>query len=391
MAREARATIDDAPPNAAIFKALDNVLYANDFPDDHDSQNEVEDEVFRLLGTVLKGWAMEEELLSSIGLLISKGTLMFIVRGAAADDVVDEPEFWAEVREQAGDIVVRGLSDVEWSRENRDGQQIEVCATAGAAMRFGLVKLEGLKKRMDIKDHDSASKVNGSTAGHNALNTLPASAPAAGPKVRQSRKNAGAKSSGARWDSKEELFSRVMCWDTVTGEKNKRQNFSQKTRQAVFNDWRNANNFAGIRTWYSAEQHIKALKEKKKKEMYADVRAKVVAKYGEATALQIVAEATQATTDASAQEKVATDAQKRAKAEEKKRMGKERRAASKADQPKKGDVVKRPASEEPLDDPTQSSDGNARKRQKVTAKAGELDAIAGTSAAHGEEQPVGQE
>ncbi|KAK4948895.1 hypothetical protein LTR10_012268 [Elasticomyces elasticus] len=204
MAYDAQATIDDTPPNAAIFKALDNVLYANDFPDDHDSQNEVEDEVFRFLGTILKGWAMEEELLSSIGLLISKGTLMFIVRGAAADDVVDEPEFWAEVREQAGNIVVRGLNGIEGSRENRDGQQIEVCATAGAAKRFGLVKLgmtvvvEGLKKRMDIKDYDSASEVNRSTPGHNALNTLPASAPAAAPKARQSRRNASEKSSGAR-------------------------------------------------------------------------------------------------------------------------------------------------------------------------------------------------
>ncbi|KAK4948896.1 hypothetical protein LTR10_012269 [Elasticomyces elasticus] len=182
-----------------------------------------------------------------------------------------------------------------------------------------------------------------------------------------------------------------MCWDTVTGEKNERQNFSQKNRQAVFNDWRNANNFAGIRTWYSAEQHIKALKEKKKKEMYADVRTKVVAKYGEATALQIVAEATQATTDASAQEKVATDAQKRAKAEEKKRVNKERRAVSKAGPPKKVDAVKRPASEELLEDGTQSNDGNGRKRPKVTATAEESDAVTRTTAAQVEEQQVVQE
>ncbi|KAK4900506.1 hypothetical protein LTR27_002222 [Elasticomyces elasticus] len=392
MASAARATIDDTPPNIAIFKALNNVLYANDFPDDHDSQNEVEDEVLRFLGTVSKGWAMEEELLSSIGLVISRGTLLFIVRRAAAEDVIDEPEFWAEVREQAGDIVVEGLNGVEWSREDRDGQQIEVCATKGAAKRFGLVKLgmtvvvDGLKERMDIKDDDAASEEGGSTAGHSALNTVPASAHVAAPSARPSRKNAGAKSSGARWDCKEELFSWVMCWDTVTGEKNERQNFSQKNRQDVFNDWRNANNFADIRTWYSIEQHIKALKEKKKKEMYDDVRAKVVAKYGEATASQIVAEATQATTNASVREKAATDAQKHAKAEEKKRMNKEPRAASKAGQPKEGDAVKRPASEEPLDDPTQSSDGNGRKRQKVTATAEESDAMAGTSAAHVKEQ-----
>ncbi|KAK5722012.1 hypothetical protein LTR17_014516 [Elasticomyces elasticus] len=392
MVSAARATIDDTPPNTAIFKALNNVLYANDFPDDHDSQNEVEDEVLRFLGTVLKGWAMEEELLSGIGLVVSKGTLLFIVRRTAAEDMIGEPEFWAEVREQAGDTVVEALDGVEWSREDRDGQQIEVCATKGAAKRFGLVKLgmtvvvDGLKERMDIKDDGSASEEGRSTAGHSALNTVPAAAPTAAPAARPSRKNAGAKSSGARWDSKEELFSWVMCWDTVTGEKNERQNFSQITRQAVFNNWRNANNFADIRTWYSVEQHIKALKEKKKKEMYADVRAKVVAKYGEATALQIVAEATQATANGSAREKAATDGQKRAKAEEKKRMDKERRAASKSGQSKKGDAVKRPASEEPLDDPTQSSDSNGRKRQKVTATAEESDAMAGTSAAHVKEQ-----
>ncbi|KAK5675634.1 hypothetical protein LTS10_011734 [Elasticomyces elasticus] len=395
MVSAARAAIDDTTPNTAIFKALNNVLYANDFPDDHDSQNEVEDEVLRFLGTVLKGWAMEEESLSGIGLVISRGTLLFIVRRAAAEDVIDEPEFWAEVREQAGDIVVEGLNGVEWSREDRDGQQIEVCATKGAAKRFGLVKLgmtvvvDGLKERMDIKDDGSASEEGGSTAGHSALNTVPASALVAAPSARPSRKNAGAKSSGARWDSKEELFSWVMCWDTVTGKKNERQNFSQKTREAVFNDWRNANNFADIRTWYSVEQHIKALKEKKS--TYDDVRAKVVAKYGEATASQIVAEATQATTDASAREKAATDGQKRAKAEEKKRMNKDRRAASKAGQPKEGGAVKRPASEEPLDDPNQSSGGNGKKRQKVTATAEESDAVTGTSVTNVDEQQVGEE
>ncbi|KAK5715936.1 hypothetical protein LTR15_009761 [Elasticomyces elasticus] len=387
----------------AVFRALDDLLYDNDFPKVFNTQIGVQYEVFDVLSKIMAAWDEDVKTSSADETVpwMSKSSLVAVVVNTADAPAVgdeSEQELWDEVRRRAREIVLRELESVERELEDFEGEVGAIEMPKEKADFVRVMALENAVIQVIIELWDELDiDLDESSTGDDADTELPVPAtavstlPAAGPKVRQSRKNAGAKSSGARWDSKEELFSWVMCWDTVTGEKNERQNFSQKNRQAVFNDWRNANNFAGIRTWCSAEQHIKALTEKKNKEMYADVRAKVVAKYGEATALQIVAEATQATTDASAQEKVATDAQKRAKAEEKKRMGKERRAASKADQPKKDAVVKRPASEEPLNDPTQSSDGNGRKRQKVTATAEESNVIAGTSAAHGEEQQVVQE
>ncbi|KAK5727744.1 hypothetical protein LTR17_012506 [Elasticomyces elasticus] len=392
-----------AKPSMAVFRALDDLIYNNDFLKPVDTQIGVQREVFDVLSKIMAAWDEDVKTSSAnegIPWMVKSSLVAAVVDAAEAPAVGDESEqeLWDEVRRRAKEIVLRELESVEWDLEDFEGEAEAVEMPKEKADIARVVALENALIQVIIELWDELDKGLDEPSTEDDADTelpVPATAvgalPAAGPKARPSRKNAGAKSSGARWDSKEELFSWVMCWDTVTGEKNERQNFSQRTRQAVFNDWRNANNFADIRTWYSVEQHIKALKGKKKKEMYADVRAKVVAKYGEATALQIVAEATQATTNASAREKAATDAQKRAKAEEKNRIGKERRAASKADQPKEGEAVKRPASEEPLDDPTQSSDGNGRKHPKLTATAEESNVVTGTTAAHVEEQQAEEE